>query len=265
MPIPDLIRYCNSGQAHSSCEYVNARPEPTGPYPVPSAWPAWRNPCLFVPVFVKWSLSAPVIPLPSAAAVSQSTRQPQPGQITRLLARARDGDEDALDELFPLVYEILRRISHRQLRKRAANQSLRTTELVHEAYMKLAPGTDVEWEDRAHFFGVAARAMRQVLMDRARRRSAAKRGGDRTRITLSDRHANFQVRWDQLLALDEALDHLNRLNERLHRVVELRFFGGMMQREIARLLGISTRTVERDWAKARLFLHRELYPDWTAE
>ena len=185
----------------------------------------------------------------------------EPSEITRLLARARRGDESALDELFPLVYDVLRRISRRELRERGAAQTLCTTELVHEAYVKLAPGTDVEWEDRAHFYGVAARAMRQVLMDRARRRSAAKRGGDRTQITLSDGHGRFQATWDELLALDQALDRLDRRSARLRRVVELRFFGGLMEQEIAGLLGLSTRTVQRDWVKARLFLHREIYPE----
>jgi len=193
--------------------------------------------------------------------VSESDQQPEPGQITQLLARARSGDQSAMDELMPLVYEALKRISRRQLRQRGAQQTLCTTDLVHEAYMRLTPGTEVDWEDRAHFFGVASRAMRQVLMDRARRQAAEKRGGDRTPITFTDRHARLQVRWDELLALDQALDRLNRRSERLARVVELRFFGGLMEREIATLLGVSTRTIERDWVKARLFLHRELYPN----
>lgn len=201
----------------------------------------------------------------SASTVKTSRRVPDPGRVTRLLARAREGDAEALDELFPLVYETLKGISRRQLRSRGAGCTLSTTELVHEAYFKLVPGTGVEWRDRKHFHAVAARAMRQVLVDRARRRTADKRGGDRTRVTLTDRHLKFRMRLDELVALDEALERLEARNERLGKVVELRFFGGMTAGEAAEVLGVSTRTVERDWTKARLFLHRELYPNGASE
>lgn len=202
--------------------------------------------------------------------MDRGAQDSEPGRVTRLLARAREGDPEAFDELFPMIYETLKGISRRQLRDRGVSSTLDTTGLVHETYMKLFPGTEVDWENRAHFFSVTARAMRQVLVDRARRRRAEKRGGDRKRVTLTDRHLQFRVDLDELLALDQALDRLETASERLGRVVELRFFGGMTSAEVGEVLDVSTRTVERDWTKARLFLHRELYPDrdpdanWTA-
>lgn len=186
--------------------------------------------------------------------------QPEADPITLLLHRARDGDEEALHELFPLVYDTLKRLSRRELQREGGEPTLSTTGLVHEAYVKLSPGTEVVWNDRTHFYAVAARAMRQILIERARRRLAEKREGGWRRLTLSGRHARFQVRWDELLALDQALDRLDALNRRLRQVVELRFFGGLSESEVAGILGVSSRTVRRDWTKARLFLHRELFP-----
>lgn len=197
--------------------------------------------------------------------MAHSAQDSERGEVTRILARASEGDTSALDELFPLVYETLKRISRRQLRGPGAAATLDTTDLVHEAYVKLVPGTDVEWQDRTHFFSVAARGMRQVLIDRARRRSAEKRGGDRRRVTLVERHLRFRMPLDELLALDEALHRLEARSQRQAEVVELRFFGGMSTAEVAAALDVSTRTVERDWTKARLFLHRELYPDDSPE
>lgn len=184
-----------------------------------------------------------------------------PGEITRLLQDVRDGDTAAFDRLLPLVYESLKDISRRQLRRRGGDAELRTTELVHETYLKMAGQDWADWRDRAHFYSVAARAMRQILVDHARRVGAAKRGGDRRRVTLAGRHLRVRMRPVEVLALDEALDELDARSQRLRRVVELRFFGGMAEREIAAALGVSTRTVERDWVKARLFLHRRLHPD----
>lgn len=186
---------------------------------------------------------------------------PEPGQVTSLLHAMRKGDRAAFDRLLPLVYDTLKQISRRQLRGRRPGVELRTTELVHETYLKLADQGEADWEDRAHFYAVAARAMRQVLVDEARRRGALKRGGDRRRVTLTGRHLRFRMRPVEILALDEALDRLDALNERQRRVVELRFFAGLSEREIAGTLDVSTRTVERDWVKARLFLHRELHPE----
>jgi RNA polymerase sigma factor (TIGR02999 family) len=135
-----------------------------------------------------------------------------------------------------------------------------TTELVHEAYLKLG-GDTAGWESKAHFFGAASRAMRQVLVDFARRRRALKRGGDITHVSLRDGDARLEVELDEILALDDALEKLSAVDERLREIVELRFFGGFSEHEIADMLDVTTRTVERNWIKARLFLLRELDPD----
>lgn len=184
--------------------------------------------------------------------------------VPRLLERAREGDEKALDELLPLVYDVLRRLSRRERRRAGQVVTLSTTELIHEAYLKLAPGTGVEWEGRAHFFRVAARAMRQVLVDRARRRASRTRRQAEAASLPGFELGRDGLRWDDLLTLDRALGRLEELSERLHDVVELRFFGGLTEEEVADTLGISARTVRRDWTKARLFLHQEMYPDGDA-
>ena len=171
---------------------------------------------------------------------------------------APDPPPGSTDELFPVVYEELKRLAHRQLRVVDANATISTTELVHEAFLKLDRGADPRWDDRAHFFGSAARAMRQILVDFARRRRAAKRGGGNPQITLSDAEAALEVELDEVLALDGALRRLDAVDSRLRHVVELRFFAGVAERDIAEMLGVSSRTVERDWLKARLFLLREL-------
>lgn len=181
--------------------------------------------------------------------------------VTRLLHAARDGDTSAFDRLMPLVYEELRKVARQQLREEYDDQAPRTTELVHELYLKLVHQADVDWHGRAHFFTIAARAMRQILIDHARKRNAAKRGGDWTRITLSDYRMAEETTWDDLIALDDALDRLDALDPRKRKVVEYRFFGGMTEKEIAEVLGISARTVQRDWVKARAWLYNELYPD----
>lgn len=180
--------------------------------------------------------------------------------MTQLLAEMRRGDPDALDRLFPFVYTALKEVSRRQLR-RGQHAELTTTELVHETYLKLVGANPVDWKGRGHFFAVAGRAMRQILVDYARRRLADKRGGGERLITLTDRDGRLQLELEELLAVDEALDQLEELNPRLRKVVELRFFTGLSEREIADVLEVTTRTVERDWYKARLFLHRELYSD----
>ena len=165
------------------------------------------------------------------------------------------------NELYPLVYEELKRIAHHQLQARDTSATLSTTELVHEAFFKLAAPSSAQWEGRAHFFGAAARAMRQVLVEFARRRGAAKRGGAQTPVSLSDAHGAFQVELDQILSLNSALERLSAADERLARIVELRFFAGLPESQVAEILGVTTRTVERNWLKARLFLLRELDPD----
>ena len=164
----------------------------------------------------------------------------------------------APDPLDVAVYDELKRIARHHLRVRAAGATLSTTDLVHEAYLKFGGASASEWSSRAHFFGSASRAMRQVLVDYARQRGAAKRGGGAAAITLTGSDAALDVQFDELLVLDEALDQLRALNERLCRVVELRFFAGLADEEIAHVLDVSTRTVGRDWLKARLYLSRAL-------
>jgi RNA polymerase sigma factor (TIGR02999 family) len=183
-----------------------------------------------------------------------------PGTVTRLLVELREGESDAFDRLVPLVYAALKDVSHAQLR-RSPGVDISTTELVHETYLKMAPGEGVDWEGRGHFLGVAARAMRQILVDEARRRLAGKRGDGARPVTLTDAKGTVPLEPVELIALDQALDRLDRLNPRLRQVVELRYFAGLTEREIAELLDVTTRTVERDWVKARLFLRRELSPE----
>ena len=164
------------------------------------------------------------------------------------------GDDVGTEALFPLVYEELKRLAHRQRRDAGAQATLRTTELVHEAYFKLAGPAGASWEGRAHFFGAASRAMRQVLVDVARKRRAAKRGGGAQMVSLSQAGAAVELELEEILALHDALDKLDLVDPRLRLLVELRFFGGLSDEEIARMLDRSTRTVARDWLKAKLFL-----------
>jgi RNA polymerase sigma factor (TIGR02999 family) len=177
-----------------------------------------------------------------------------PGEVTRLLALAGAGDRHAVDRLFPMVYEELRRLARAQLRRNSAD-TLQATGLVHEAYVKLSGGGALRAESRAHFIAIAGRAMRQVLVDRARAAMAEKRGGGRAAVTLMDGHRPVLADPLQLLAVDEAIEGLE---PRQRAVVEARFFGGLEEQEIAELLGVSERTVRRDWVKARAWLVRAL-------
>ena len=179
-------------------------------------------------------------------------------EITQLLVRLRDGDAEVMDALFPLVYGELRSMAHRQLGYRRTGQTINTTALVHEAYLKLVDQTQVTWESRNHFFGVAAKAMRHILVDYARRRNAQKRGGGQQHTLLDEADIRVEAQAGELLALDDALTQLAALNERLSQIVELRFFGGMTVEETAAALDISERTVKRDWRKARAFLYQAL-------
>ena len=181
--------------------------------------------------------------------------------VTRLLHAARDGDASAFDRLMPLVYDELKKMAGRELQHEQVAQVPDATALVHELYLKLVDQADLDWHGRAHFFTIAARAMRQILVDYARRRRAKKRGGDWERITLADHLLSDESKQDDLLALDAALDRLDTISERMCRVVEYRFFGGMTEKEIAEVLEVSPRTVQRDWVKARAWLYNELYPD----
>jgi RNA polymerase sigma factor (TIGR02999 family) len=177
--------------------------------------------------------------------------------ITELLAAWREGDRDAFHRLMPLVYQELRRMAHRQLGARD-DRTLQTTAVVHELYLKLAKHSCLAVQDRHHFFAVAAAAMRQLTVDYARRRTAAKRGGHALVFAIDDRDIAVTERAAEIVALDEALDRLAMLDESLSRIVELRFFGGLSVEETADVVGCSPRTVKRHWRKARALLHAEL-------
>jgi RNA polymerase sigma factor (TIGR02999 family) len=178
--------------------------------------------------------------------------------VTGLLAAWRQGDATAVDRLFPLVYDELRRIAHRQLMLERADHTLGTTALVHEAYLKLVDQTRAQWVDRAQFFAIASRAMRRILVDYARQHLAGKRGGRREQVTLDEELLSVDDRADLLLAVDEALDRLRELDERASRVVECRFFGGFTEEETAAALNITDRTVRRDWVRAKAWLYEAL-------
>jgi RNA polymerase sigma factor (TIGR02999 family) len=180
------------------------------------------------------------------------------GQVTRLLSAMAGGDRAAFHELFPLVYDELHGIAHRQLRGEAPGHTLATADLVHEAYFSLVGIERVSWADRAHFLAVAARAMRRVLIDHAVARSAKKRGSGRRQTALDVDSLPAHMPDEDLLALEEALRELEAQNERYGRIVECRFFAGMTIEETATALDISPATVKRDWSLARAWLHRAL-------
>lgn len=178
--------------------------------------------------------------------------------VTRLLEAARRGDPKALDELYPLVYDDLHGVAHRALRGERPGDTLNTTALVHEAYLKLHGSSSFDPVDRRHFFAVASRAMRQIIVDHARRRTAEKRGGSRERVDLDAATIASMDSGGAILALEEALRKLGEFDERLVRVVELRFFGGLSVEETADVLDVDPRTVKRDWRKARALLYMTL-------
>jgi RNA polymerase sigma factor (TIGR02999 family) len=179
---------------------------------------------------------------------------------TDVLTALRTGGGESLDRVIPLVYQELRGMAHRQLAARGRGGTLQTTALVHEAYLKLVDQSRADWRDRAHFLAVASIAMRHVLVDRAKARLALKRGGALRRITLDEQEIGVDDQPDALVQLDEALQRLGDVEPRLVRVVECRFFGGLTEEEIAEALGLTVRTVQRDWAKARMMLRRALEP-----
>ena len=178
--------------------------------------------------------------------------------ITKCLRAWRDGDEVARERLFELVYEQLRQMAHDVLRGEREGHTFATTDLVHEAYLRLVERSEVEWQDSSHFFAVASRAMRRILVDHARKRGAVKRGSTPRKVPLMDEVLSIDERADTLLALDEALTRLSAVNERLARVVEYRFFGGLTEDQTAQILQLTPRTVRRDWVKARGWLYMEL-------
>ncbi len=178
--------------------------------------------------------------------------------VTSLLLNWKQGDNLAKEQLFPLVYGELQRLAGAYLRREQVGHTLQSTALVHEAYLKLI-GQPVQWEGRSHFFGIAAQMMRRILCDHARAKAAGKRGGAAVRVELQDHLKPVNPAEDyDLVALDEALEALGQLDERQARVVEMRYFGGLTIEETAEAMGLSTPTVKRDWATARLFLARQL-------
>lgn len=177
---------------------------------------------------------------------------------TEVLHELRSGRPGSLDRLLPLVYEELRQIAHRHLIGRGQDDTLVTTALVHEAYLKLVDQSQAQWKDRAHFFAVASLAMRHVIVDRARARASVKRGGKRRQVTLDEETIAVDDQAESLLEIDDALTRLAELSPRLARIVECRFYGGLSEEEIAEALGVTVRTVQREWAKARMLLRRVL-------
>jgi RNA polymerase sigma factor (TIGR02999 family) len=178
--------------------------------------------------------------------------------VTDLLRAWGKGDTAALDKLVPLVYEELRRQAHRYLRRERPGHTLQTTGLVHEAYLRLVDQRETDWQNRAQFFGVAAQMMRRVLIDHARSKQAAKRGGNQIRVTLEDADAAVQEQGVDLLDLDDVLTRLAKLDPQQAKVVELRYFTGLGIEETAQVLDISAATVKREWTMARAWLRREL-------
>jgi len=178
--------------------------------------------------------------------------------VTELLVRWRGGDREALEELMPLVYGELRRLAHHYLRQERSDHTLQSTALVHEAYLRLAGQNPPQWQNRAHFFGIAAHLMRQILVEYARGRGAAKRGGNACRLTLDEGLALSTQLSVDVVALDRALEELGTLDEQQSRIVELRFFGGLTIEDTSEVLGISPATVKRDWITARAWLYRAM-------
>ena len=195
--------------------------------------------------------------MPTASPIEPSLPDER-GAVTALLARARDGDAAAEAELLPLVYNDLRAAADRLLRRERAGNTLQPTDLVHEGYLKLFGGEPSNAANRRHFVAIAARAMRQVLVDQARKRGAVKRGSGRIEVRVTNADAGLDVDIAEMIALEDALERLGERNPRLPRVVELRFFAGLSEQETADVLGVTARTVQRDWVTARAWLHKEL-------
>ncbi len=179
-----------------------------------------------------------------------------PQQVTQLLVAWSGGDQAARDELMPLVYEELRRLAHKCIRRERPGHTLQTSALLNEAYLRLVDQKNIHWQDRAHFFGIAARLMRQVLVDYARKRRYAKRGGDARRVPLDEAMIVSKERAADVVALDDALKSLAEIDPRQSQIVELRFFGGLSIEETAEVLAVSPGTVMRDWTLAKAWLRR---------
>jgi len=191
--------------------------------------------------------------------------QQPPTIVTQLLVKARSGDSSALADVFPLIYEELRRLAQLQLQREPDGHTLTPTALVHEAYMRLVDHyTRMQWTGRAHFMSVAATAMRRILVDHARGHRSLKRGGAFSRVSLESVELGTEERAELLIAVDEALVKLKEVDQRQAQVVECRFFGGMTEEETAEALGIGLRTAKRDWAKAKVWLHKEIATSYSS-
>ena len=186
------------------------------------------------------------------------TRIPRQHEITQLLAEWREGNQSALDELYPLVYAELHRLARRYMSRERQGHTLQTTALINEAYVRLVDQRNVHWANRSHFFAISAQIMRRILIDHARRHAYAKRGGGAQQVSLEDVAAVTPEHSEELLRLDEALKSLAEMDPRRSQVVELRYFGGLNNQEIAGVLHISENTVTRDWNMARAWLYQQL-------
>ena len=187
--------------------------------------------------------------------------EPESPDISRILEKVSSGDAHAAHELLPLVYEQLRAAARKQMAQERRDHTLQATALVHEAYVRLVGSRDVSWENRAHFYVAAAEAMRRVLIEHARKRGREKRGGERQRIPLSGDELALDPNYEEIMSVDAAIRRLEKQDGRMARIVRLRFFAGLGVKEIAAVLGLSDRTVRREWALARAWLHRELSGD----
>ncbi|WP_234567715.1 sigma-70 family RNA polymerase sigma factor [Rhodohalobacter sp. 614A] len=180
------------------------------------------------------------------------------GHITQLLVEARNGKKSALDSLYPYVYKQLKQLARHHLASERHGHTLQKTALVHELYMKLIDQSEVEWQNRAHFYSIASRCMQQILVDYARKKKADKRGGKHEGITLDEDRLNVDQHAEEIIELNDLIEKLTQLDSRKSQVVIMRFFGGMTIPEISEVLDVTTRTVDRDWAKAKMWLYNEL-------
>jgi RNA polymerase sigma factor (TIGR02999 family) len=196
--------------------------------------------------------------IPAVTAARDDDDEPAAGRVTALLRAAGRGDRSALDRLFPLVYDSLRRAARHRMARERVGHTLSTTDLVHEAYLKLVRLERIDWQDRGHFLAIAAQSMRNILVDHALRRNADKRGGGAARCELDEATARTSAPDDDLVALDRALRRLERIDPRQCRVVECRIFAGLSVEETAEVLARSPASIKRDWSVARAWLNREL-------
>lgn len=187
------------------------------------------------------------------------TTDKRTSEVTQVLIAAGHGESDAINQLWSIVYDELRAIAHRQLHSERNRRMLCTTALVHEAYLRLVDQQEIEWQNRGHFFGIASRVMRRIIVDNARKQRAQKRGGGQDKESFDEARFVPEERVQEVLDLDEALEQLNLINDRWSQVVECKYFGGLKEEEIAEILEVSVRTVERDWVKARAWLYQWMH------